>query len=120
MVEIKEKGLKKVLDKMAKERYGFKNWKQCQNHWEKAGLNWLDSALDAQFIFNKINKVPVSLQIDKELKKNKLVEKMSERLDVSEYSAELFGLGGKPTKKELKAILEKIKQAKKQGGGKGK
>ena len=38
---------------------------------------------------------------------------MSGKIDVSEYSAELFGIGGKPTKKEKKAILEKLKQAKK-------
>lgn len=33
--------------------------------------------------------------------------------DLSEYSAELFGIGGKPTKKEKKTILKKLKEAKK-------
>ena len=32
--------------------------------------------------------------------------------DLSEYSAELFGIGGKPTKKEKKEILKKLKEAK--------
>ena len=33
--------------------------------------------------------------------------------DLNEYSAELFGLGGKPTKKERERILKKLKEAKK-------
>lgn len=35
-----------------------------------------------------------------------------EKDDLSEYAAELFGLGGRPTKAERKAILEKLRQVK--------
>ena len=31
---------------------------------------------------------------------------------LDEYAAELFGIGGKPTKKEKQAILKKLKEAK--------